>query len=222
MSFLQTILCKISEIELLSYTTSSRLPLSPAVKIVVTILFLILLLALPLRNPVPMLYLFIYPIVLSSLYLLSYIRLLRYSLVILPFLLLIGIANPFMDQETAFYVGSVAISRGWTYFIAILLRGLLSMQATLLLMLTTPFSEICIGLRALHVPKIFISILEMIYRYLWVILREAVSMEMARRARSYDRKHFSLKLWGIFVAQLLMRSIDRAERITQAMQARLA
>jgi cobalt/nickel transport system permease protein len=45
---------------------------------------------------------------------------------------------------------------------------------------------------------------------------------MARRARSYDRKHFSLKLWGIFVAQLLMRSIDRAERITQAMQARLA
>jgi cobalt/nickel transport system permease protein len=127
-----------------------------------------------------------------------------------------------MDQETVFYVGNVAISRGWAYFIAILLRGLLSMQATLLLMLTTPFSEICIGLRTLHVPKIFISILEMIYRYLWVLLREAVSMEIARRARSYDRKHFSLKLWGIFVAQLLMRSIDRAERITQAMQARLA
>lgn len=222
MSLLQTLLSKMSELERHSYVVAARLPLSPVVKIVVTVAFLILMLALPLHNPVPLLYLFIYPIVLSSLYLYPYLRLLKYSLVILPFLLIVGLLNPIMDQETLFYIGTVPVSRGWAYCIAILLRGVLSMQATLLLMLTTPFPEVCRGLRVLRVPKILVDIIAMIYRYLWVLLREAVSMDMARRARSYDRKHYPLKLWGVFVAQLLLRSIDRAERITMAMQARLA
>ena len=48
----------------------------------------------------------------------------------------------------------------------------------------------------------------------------AAAMQQARDARSFGRKSYPLKVWGTLVGQLLIRTFDRAERISRAMLAR--
>ena len=60
----------------------------------------------------------------------------------------------------------------------------------------------------------------MVYRYLEVLLQEALTMQRARQARSYGRSAFKASMWGPFVGQLLLRSIERSRRINMAMKAR--
>ncbi len=68
-------------------------------------------------------------------------------------------------------------------------------------------------------PSFFVVQLLLIYRYLRVIVEEALSMQRARHARSLSERR-SWSLWGTMVGQLLLRTLARAERIHRAMTAR--
>ena len=74
----------------------------------------------------------------------------------------------------------------------------------------------------LSVPPYRLSelLLFFVYRYLFVLIEEAAAMQQARDARSFGRKSYPLKVWGTLVGQLLIRTFDRAERISRAMLAR--
>ncbi|MDD3108015.1 MAG: energy-coupling factor transporter transmembrane component T, partial [Alistipes sp.] len=106
-------------------------------KLSVTLLFLLALLSMPLTRLSDLLLFFIYPIVGASRGGLSYALLMRRSLWVLPFVLLIGIFNPLLDRQPAFQIGSWWVSQGWVSFVSIVLRGLLSVQGVLLLVYTT-------------------------------------------------------------------------------------
>ena len=69
-------------------------------------------------------------------------------------------------------------------------------------------------------PTVFTTQLLFVYRYLFVLIEEAAAMQQARDARSFGRKSYPLKVWGTLVGQLLIRTFDRAERISRAMLAR--
>lgn len=45
-------------------------------------------------------------------------------------------------------------------------------------------------------------------------------MQRARTARGYGKKNYPFKMWGIFVGQLLLRTMDRADRIHNSMLSR--
>lgn len=45
-------------------------------------------------------------------------------------------------------------------------------------------------------------------------------MDNARRSRGYGKRSYSPRLWGIFIGQLLIRTVARAERIHRAMLSR--
>ena len=47
-----------------------------------------------------------------------------------------------------------------------------------------------------------------------------VALLRTRDARSFGRKGYPLRIWGTLVGQLLIRSVERAERIGRAMYAR--
>ncbi|MDD3108585.1 MAG: energy-coupling factor transporter transmembrane component T, partial [Alistipes sp.] len=59
-----------------------------------------------------------------------------------------------------------------------------------------------------------------VYRYLFVLLQEALSMTRARDARSFGRRSYPLRVWGVMIGQLLIRTFERAERIHRAMLSR--
>ena len=94
------------------------------------------------------------------------------------------------------------------------------MTAVLLLVAVTPFSHLTGQLRRLRVPDIFVTLFEMIYRYIGVLLEEASSMYTAYMLRSTERRGLQMKHMGSFVGQLLIRSFDRAERVYEAMKLR--
>ena len=106
-------------------------------------------------------------------------------------------------------------------FGVVLLRSNLAVAVMILLANTTPFSEILRLLRRLHVPALFLTILSLMYRYLYLVIDQAERMERARKSRTFIRRRMrSWTVWSGLVAMLFVRSTERAERIYAAMLAR--
>lgn len=206
MSRLQQVLSELQALE-----TATAAParaqlrrIDPRAKLLVTLLFVAVLSTCPPRPAVALFAL--YPVVTALWGGIGIVRMVRRSLAVLPFVAFIGLFNLFQP-------------RGWVVWTGLLWRGLLSMQALLLLIATTGYRPICQALRQLGVPSFFVVQLLLVYRYLRVIVEEALSMQRARRARSVS-EHRSWPLWGTMVGQMLLRTLARAERIHRAMAAR--
>lgn len=188
--------------------------------LIVTLVYLVALLSLPTGNLSHIIWFAFYPIIGCGILGVSYAALLRRSLCVLPFIALIGIANPFFNRESAFEVAGVVITRGWLEFISILLRGLFSVQALLLMCSANGFAGICRAMSRLGLPSVLTTQLLLVYRYLGVLLSETLDMKRARESRGYGRKSLPFSQWGAFVGQLFVRTVGRAERIHNAMLAR--
>ena len=68
----------------------------------------------------------------------------------------------------------------------IIVRVAVSISLVVLLTLTTPWTRLLAALRALFVPKIFILVLGMAYRYLFHLLGSVTDMYTARTSRTVD------------------------------------
>lgn len=105
--------------------------------------------------------------------------------------------------------------------LAAIIKSNLCIFALLLLTWTTPFYDILQELRRLHLPAVMLTTLTLMYRYLPVLAEESRRMQRARASRTFS--HRRLLVWQNFstiIAQLFVRSADRAERIYLAMCAR--
>jgi len=110
---------------------------------------------------------------------------------------------------------------GWVVVEGIVIRSTLSLVTILLLANTTPFSTMLEVLRKIHVSPTFITILALMYRYLFVLVDEMERMRRARMSRSFTRRNRGA--WNMLsttVGELFVRSSARAERIYSAMCAR--
>src|ERR1700712_1417605 len=63
-------------------------------------------------------------------------------------------------------------------------RVAVSISLVVLLTLTTPWNRLLAALRALAVPKMFILVLGMTYRYVFHLLNSVTDMYTARKART--------------------------------------
>jgi cobalt/nickel transport system permease protein len=160
-------------------------------------------------------------------------RLLASAAIALPFAL-VAVTLVFSRPGTPIFTIALGPLRltasdvGLIAFLSVLLKSWLSVQTTLLLMATTPFSELLGALRALRLPEVFVSILGFAYRYLFVMADEARRMLRARACRAAElpgyRAGGSL-IWrarvvGAMVGTLFLRAHARSERIYAAMLAR--
>ncbi len=186
----------------------------------VTVVYLVCMLSVPLTALGMLIWFAIYPLVGSAVCRIDFGGVFRKSLYVLPFVVLVGVFNPIFDHAEAFSAWGVAVSRGWVTFASIILRGLLSVQALLVLIEAVGFTGLCRGLARLGMPSYLTTQLMMVYRYMSVLLREALSMRRAREARGFGQKSFKIRDWGPFIGQLFLRTVDRSDRIHRAMLAR--
>lgn len=192
----------------------------PRSLLLVTVIYLCMMLAIPTAHIDVLLWFALYPIIASPLFGLKYSTVFLQSLIILPVVVLLGIFNPIFDKTPVAPIGGLTLTNGWLLFIGIIVRGLLSMQALLILIRTIGFIGIVRAMGALGVPRFLTTQLLMVFRYIRVLIEEGASMKAARDARSYGNKKLSIKLWGVLVGQLFLRSVDRAERVHKAMLSR--
>ena len=148
--------------------------------------------------------------------------------VISPLALAVVVLFPFLEPGEALWRwpaeggGLVVTREGLLRAADLLARFVLCSWAALLLLATTPFQDLLQGLARLHVPRVFVTQLAILYRYLWVVLDEAMRMRRARTLRDGGLGPWRLRLRsraGI-IGVLFLRSWDRAERIYRAMAAR--
>ncbi|MDE6265564.1 MAG: cobalt ECF transporter T component CbiQ [Paramuribaculum sp.] len=187
---------------------------------IVTILYLVAMLSVPVGALSRLVWFAVFPIVGSAVQGVGYGKIFMRSLVVLPIVALIGIANPFFNRVPAFYICGHEITEGWIEFVSILLRGILSVQALLLLCAGSGITGMCRAMNRLGLPDFVSSVLLMVCRYISVLLEEALCMRRARESRGYGKKSFPLSSWGTFIGQLLLRTVERGERVHRAMLSR--
>jgi cobalt/nickel transport system permease protein len=161
-----------------------------------------------------------YPALMMALSETPYSVLFKRFLIALPFCLFAGIGNVIFDQSPAFMVSGITVSYGIVSLFAILFKAYLCVMAALLLVSATPLSDIAASMRRLLVPEVFVTLFEMIYRYIGVLFEEAFSMYTAYSLRSGGGRGVKIGDMGSFAGQLLLRSFDRAERVYSAMKCR--
>lgn len=194
--------------------------LDPRTKVLTALGLLLLALSFNRYEVVNLLPFFLYPLIVLRIADLSPGYILRRSLIVLPFVFFISIFNPFFDQTPMLKLGSVTISAGWVSFLGILLRGYLTAFTALTLVATTGFPRICTALRQMGVPSVFTTQLLMLYRSLFVLVEEGSRMLAAWKLRNFSKRKMPFKVWTPLVGHLLLRSLDRSERVHQALLAR--
>ena len=80
--------------------------------------------------------------------------------------------------------------------------------------------QICYALRKIHVPQILVTVLLLIYRYLVLMMKEADRITQAYLLRAPGEKGIRKSAWGSVAGQMLLRSMDRAQRVYESMTLR--
>ena len=98
-----------------------------------------------------------------------------------------------------------------------------SISLVVLVTLTTPWTQLLAGLRSLGVPKLFVLVIGMAYRYLFVLLASVQDMYIARRSRSIapERDTRSGRAFvGATAGALFGKAHALSEEVHQAMTSR--
>lgn len=158
----------------------------------------------------------------------------RRSLLAIPFLLS-AIPLIFWGPEpvTQWNIGgaiSIPISiLGAERCLSIMIKAWISVLAAILLTGTTDSHALISGFRQLHVPAILIAIVELMWRYLYVMVDEVTRLIRARNSRSTVVNHghhaggsvfWRARVTGNMAGSLFLRSIERSERVYAAMLSR--
>lgn len=189
-------------------------------KVITTLVFIMAVMSFPRYEVSALMPFFLYPFALIALGRIPCGYILRKILLAAPFALVIGIFNPLLDHRTVASVGAWNISGGWLSFTSIIIRFLLTVGAALALITCTGLYRLGAGLERIGVPKVFVVQLLFLHRYLFVITAEGHRMMRSLELRSAGQRSLRLRVYGSLVGHLLLRSMDRAERVYRAMLAR--
>jgi cobalt/nickel transport system permease protein len=120
-------------------------------------------------------------------------------------------------------LGPLAISvRGAELAVLVISKTAAILTLVLLLLATASLSAYLCAANSLHVPGFLVHLALLTYRYLFVLAGELAALRVAVRLRAYQNRA-SLHCYrtiGHLTGTLLVRSSDRAERISHAMRCR--
>jgi len=210
----------IGQIDRLSYGQTYIHRLDPRIKVIATLLFLLTVISFPKYDIAALMPLFLFPALFLALGDIPFRFIAWKVIAVSPFALFVGIFNPIVDTKIMTVVFGVSISGGFLSFLSILLKFTLTVSMALLLIATTSFPGVCHALRRMGIPSIFVSQLLFLYRYLFVLMEEALRINRAREMRSFGKDGLGVRLFVRIVGILFVRTLDRAERIYYAMLSR--
>lgn len=110
---------------------------------------------------------------------------------------------------------------GLTCGLLTMCRVLGGVSLILLLSMSTPADKLFMAAAWFKTPKTFIEIALLVYRYIFVLSEEFITMNNAQRVRlGYRGWRQSMKSFSILGTCLILRAYDRAERVFEAMLVR--
>lgn len=210
----------VHSIDDVNYKKTFMNKIHPCVTVVITIIFVIALVSFSKYNVSGLLGMSLYLLLIYNIGELSikstFVRLKEIFII----LLLLGIPNLFFDKTIITEWFQVPITGGMLSFLTLYLKGSFAVISAYFLIATTGIEKICYALQVFHLPKILITVIILIYRYIIILLKEAERMSVAYALRAPGQKGIHYKVWGSMIGYLLIRSINRSEMVYDSMQLR--
>ena len=149
----------------------------------------------------------------------------RRVILLSPFILMLALMSVFYDRQPhslSIAGWSFTLSGGVLTAISIAIKFSLGLLTLTAMTCTTQFSLLLEGMGSMAVPRMLIMELSLIYRYIFVLIDEAMRLRRARDFRGAALAGFSRKISaaGNIIGMLFLRTLDRSSRIGTAMQAR--
>jgi cobalt/nickel transport system permease protein len=123
-----------------------------------------------------------------------------------------------------------ASQEGMVRFISVALKSWISVQAAIVLAASTSFPNLLLAMRAVRMPRLLVTVIGLMWRYLFVLVDEVLRLLRARAARSGVSQQSGLKVGGSIAwraritggmaGSLFLRALERSDRIYMAMLAR--
>lgn len=119
-------------------------------------------------------------------------------------------------------LGLVITRTGAMSGLYLLLRVSSSVSLTLLLILTTPWNTVLSALSVLRIPDVFILILGMTYRYIYLLLHTTNDMFLSRKSRVVGKMDTTedRNMLAAISGTLLNKSLNMSSEVYLAMQSR--
>lgn len=214
-----------SYIDKFSYKDSPVHRLDSRVKFIAVLLFTVYVISLPRTSFVILTWCLIGPFAWLVIGKIPLKFAFKHVLWVSPFILVLALSSPWYDRElvnVVFGPYSWEMSRGWLRCFVILGKFLVTMLSLIALVSTTKFSTLLRGLQSLGMPRVLVMQLGMLYRYIFIFVDKVQHMLQARAGRKMKNLGFSkeLRTGSSMVGALFLKSLDTAENINIAMQAR--
>jgi cobalt/nickel transport system permease protein len=144
--------------------------------------------------------------------------------IVLLLLLFFGwdIFRPRSGEMTWLFYGLPVSRLGLVILLAMIAKTVTIVVFLFTLLETTPLPELGQGAAALGVPRLFVHLVLLTQRYIFVIADEFARLRRALRVRGYRSRlnRHSFATIGAVTGTLIVRGHDRAERVHHAMAAR--
>lgn len=148
-------------------------------------------------------------------------RLAMVLIVLAPFLLFLPLVGT--NDDPAWQLGPLRWSyRGLAVAWVLGCKALTITTLILILLATTPLHVLFQAAQALHIPRLFVQLGLLTYRYLFVLAEEFARLRVALRVRGFRNRAtlHAYRTVGHVTGTLLVRGHERAGRVSQAMRCR--
>ena len=220
MSGIEALLREVHSLDASAGQSTWLAQLDPRTVVLATFAFIVVVVSFDRYAVAALLPLALYPLILARLGNVPLSRIGRKLLPALPFALMVGLFNPLFDPAPRLELMGHAIAGGWISLTSILLRAILTISAALILIAVLGMHGLCSALDRLGVPQVLTTQLLFMHRYLVVLAGELGRMNLARELRSPAIKTMPISVYASLLGHLLLRTLERAQRIHQAMRAR--
>ena len=208
---------ELREMDALAAVNSPVHRLHPLCKLIVTIFYIIMVVSFRKYDFSRLVFMVLYPVVMFQIAKIP-VRVCFHKLrIVLPLVCAVGLVNPFLDHMPLLRLGNIVITGGMVSMLTLMMKGVFALMASFLLIATTSIDLLCAALRKLHIPSMITTLLLLTYRYIGVMLDEASVMSQAYSLRAPKQKGIHISVWGSFLGQLLLRSMDKAEELYNSM-----
>lgn len=192
----------------------------PVFKLILTGFYLGVVTQIPLEEGEVLLSMGIYLVFLFVAGEISFYNCLSRLWITIPFVAVMGVYPLFAERDVRFCLGIFPLTTGMLHFFLLFLKGIYSVLAVYLLISTTTVENIVASLAKLHIPSAILTVILLIYRYIGLLFEETGRMVQAYRLRAPGQRGIAIGTWGSFAGLLLLRSLDRAERVSESMRLR--
>ena len=220
MSRLDATLLELGRMDAIAAGDSPLHRIDPRAKVLATAAYLVAVVSFERHSVSALLPLALYPALLIAWGGLPLDFFLRRLVAAAPFVLFVAIFSPWFDRRIVYEIGGWQVTGGWMACFSITVRFVLTVTAALVLLASTGLYPVGLALQRLWVPRVLVVQMLLVYRYIFVLGAEAARMVRAYGLRSFSRRAMPPRVFVSALGQLLLRTMDRADRVHQAMLCR--